>query len=292
MKRELLRSIRQVRLLVAITLTITGFRALPAQAQTIGYGWTEYGYFFPEGPIQPPGIEGGLWPSEASALAGLTAWSGFTVTSCNPTYQYSYWAPAQAWGANIENQREYLEYYEVYPACTPTPYGSLGTQWLSRVSYISPYTPSLVDPAPAGEVNANGVIADANALSASSNTVVGIAADGAAEIVVRISAPSAGTAIQLSVADENDNPAAAGSGNALGYLTTLLPSDGSSSTAGGQPITVTTVPVASGGAMAFAVYHAPKDFVRDGNSTDPTLSNRPEFVEVSAGGTVQTRSKL
>lgn len=97
----------------------------------------------------------------------------------------------------------------------------------------SQLTTSLLDPVPT-EVTADGINPDANALaSISNNTVVGIAADGAAEAVLEIQTPSAGTAVQLSLANESNNPAAAGSGNAFGYLTTLLPSDPSASTAAG-----------------------------------------------------------
>ena len=145
---------------------------------------------------------------------------------------------------------------------------------------------SLVDPVPTGEVSATGINADANGLSTASSTVVGVAADGATEIVVRVAAPSAGTSMQLSLADEKGTPAAPGSANALGYLTTLLPSDPAASTINGQPITVTTVPVAGGSAMAFAIYYVPKDFVRDGNSIDPYSVTRDVFVEVSSGGAI------
>lgn len=294
MKPELLRSIRHVGLLIAITLT--SFCALPAQAQTIGYGWLQEqnSYYFPVGPIQPSDIEGGLWSSEASALAGLTAWSGAIAGGCSTTTQDYWWAPTQAWGATIANEREYVEYYESPPACTPMPVGSLSVFWLKRVSYTSPYTTSLVDPATSvpSEVGASGVDPDAAGLAAISSTVAGVAADGAAEIVMRIAAPAAGTSIQLTLTDENGNPATAGSQSALGYLTTLLASDPPASTAQGQPITVTTVPIAGGGGMAFAVYYTPRDFVRDGNTTDSTLSNRPVFVETGVGGTVQTAQEI
>jgi len=135
------------------------------------------------------------------------------------------------------------------------------------------------------EVSSAGVIsADANSLSLVSSTVSGIAADGAAATVLRIAAPAAGTAFTLTLLDENGVAAGSGSDGALGYMTTLLPSDPPTSTAAGTPITVTSVALASGGSMAFAVYHAPKDFVRDGNALDSELPVRTVSVQLSGGG--------
>lgn len=165
------------------------------------------------------------------------------------------------------------------------------TRWLPRRQAVrlraASYAGSLVDRVPAGQVGVSGIIPDANALASISSTVVGIAADGAAEIVLRIPTPTAGTQIQLSLTEEDGSAAGAD-----GYLTTLLPSDPASSTLGGNPITVTSVPLSSGEAMAFAVYYTPKDFVRDGNSSDSSMATRDEFVDVSSGGSVQTQQEI
>lgn len=282
-------------------VALVAFLALPAQAQTMAYGWSYEGGLgpsnYPPGPISAP--PGGYWPSEASAVAGLTSYSEqtvplFSVTTCSSASPVRYyWTPIEDWGHTYVTGREYQMYQQTYPGCVPTPYPSTSEMYvLFGGALRSSYGTSLVDPVPAKEVSASGINADANGLAAISSTLAGVAADGATEIVVRIAAQSAGTTIQLSMADENAVPAAAGSGNALGYLTTLLPSDPAASTAGGQPITVTTVPVASGGAMAFAVYYVPKDFVRDGNSNDPSLATRNVFVAVSVGGAIQLEQPI
>jgi pimeloyl-ACP methyl ester carboxylesterase len=278
------------RIIWAGLTTLFGASMLPAQAQTVVYDW--------DWPAVASGpIQGAFFPSEATAAVALDKALGYPSGGCSASNQtYDFYGPVGDWGeagpSEGPNIREYNVYVEQYATgCVPTLTESpTTTAYLSRGPLKSPYTTSLVDPVPV-EVNGSGVNADANGLAAISSTVVGMAADGTTEIVVRISIPSAGTAVQLSLADENNNPAAAGSGNALGYLTTLLPSDGTYSTAGGRPITVTTVSTGNG-AMAFAVYHAPLDFVRDGNARDPSLPTRNVFVEISTGGTIQTEQSI
>jgi len=157
--------------------------------------------------------------------------------------------------------------------------------WLCLQS--GPLTPTLVDPVAAQDVTDGSITTNPNTLALISNTVFGAAADGTAEIVVKIAAPTAGTALTLTLLDENGNPAVAGSQNALGSLKTILTTDTPSSTVDGTPITVTTVAVTGGGSMAFAVYTPPKDFVRDNNSSDPLLPNRTVSVQITANDETQ-----
>ena len=203
----------------------------------------------------------------------------------------NYYPPPTGFGTSI-----YTEDVTVVPACVVNGKyvyygdGAPGTfgpnmPWLCGQS--GPLTTSLVDPAAAQEVAGNSINQNPNTVASISNTVLGVAADGTAEIVLRIDAPTAGTALTLSLVDENGNPAAAGSQNALGYLKTLLTTDAPASTAGGTPITVTTVAVTGSGSMAFAVYVPPKDFVRDNNSSDPILSVRTVSVQISGSGLSQ-----
>lgn len=44
--------------------------------------------------------------------------------------------------------------------------------------------------------------------------------------------------------------------------------------------------------MAFAVYYAPKDFVRDGNSNDSSIGVRDVFADASVGGVVQAEQPI
>jgi len=278
--------------LLSVVATLTAFYPLPVHAQTLcGAYW----YLWAGG--------GGPYPTQQAACIAYNNTSTTplglgTITETNAFSPGAQWGTPDASGNYPDHYCTDTETVSSNPqncqaiAAGEDPFPTCGTHVLpeaeSVLEQIYNYgcgnlAPSMIDPVPAGEVNAQGVIADANGLSTSSNTVVGIAADGAAEIVVRVAAPSAGTAMQLSLTDENGTPAPAGSANALGYLTTLLPSDGTASTAGGQPITVTTVSVASG-AMAFAVYHAPKDFVRDGNTNDTNAGIRNVLVQGAVGG--------
>lgn len=224
---------------------------------------------------------------------GVAVWwcTQFTVTY-PPSYIEHLSFATQAAPACLKSNGSYSynpNYGLPYPFAFPGPYD--GPIWYFYCSGTPELTTSLVDPVPADEVISTGINPDANGLAAISNTVAGIAADGAAEVVVRIAAPSAGSAIQLTLTDENGNPAPAGSGNALGYLTTLLQSDPAGSTAAGQPITVTTVSTGSG-AMAFAVYHAPADFVRDGNSDDPSYGSRVVLVQEDVGGVLKAEPQI
>ena len=147
---------------------------------------------------------------------------------------------------------------------------------------VSSVGTSLIDPVASNLIESNGdITANVTKLAASAQVVDGVAADDAAQVVVRIEGANVGDKLQLTLVDENGKQ---GTNNDLGYLATLLPVD---HPAVGGSISVTAVAIAAGSqrALAFAVFHAPADFVRLGNqnnvASDPAFSGRVERIQIS-----------
>lgn len=104
--------------------------------------------------------------------------------------------------------------------------------------------------------------------------VTGIAADGVAQVVIRVRAQSLGQVFTISLADQEG-----GSGEQIGWLTTVN---------GSEPDTTTQVQVAAGTVVgqekfAFAVYHAPVDFSR-GGAEDNARTRSVRFHTESQSG--------
>jgi hypothetical protein len=134
----------------------------------------------------------------------------------------------------------------------------------------------LVDPMP-DLVNqaGTGVLQDPESLANGGAVAIGIAADGAARLVIRIYANSPGD--HLTVALQGDGGANInGLPQPFGVLQTLLPIDG---TVSGAQLTVTAVST-SAGPMAFAQYFPPSDFSRGG--ADDTAPSRPIAIMVQS----------
>lgn len=108
----------------------------------------------------------------------------------------------------------------------------------------------------------------------------GAAADGVTQILVRILASKAGNTFNLSLLDENGNPADQSS---IGGLFQV----GEVPTSAANTLTATATDT-SGGAMAFAVYLAPSNFTRD--SSDDGLANRSVTLQI--GGTSQATTTI
>jgi len=131
------------------------------------------------------------------------------------------------------------------------------------------YDPTLVDPV-SQLLNAASITTDRDALSAQGRAVIGIAADGAAKIVMRVRLPFA-----MSVPVDFSLDAADGAGGTTGMET----EDGSLSTIDAQDASAKKVQVQSSEVnhvqWAFAIYNAPLDFVRartaDANSVTRDL---------------------
>jgi len=110
-------------------------------------------------------------------------------------------------------------------------------------------------------------------LAAQGRTVEGIAADGTAKLVLRIPANSSGEQIILTVFNDQVPSVASQTSDEDGALQSFDNSSIQSS------ITVSTVDT-SEGPMAFAIYHAPIDFVRPGLLADEALSERSVTIRV------------
>jgi pimeloyl-ACP methyl ester carboxylesterase len=152
----------------------------------------------------------------------------------------------------------------------------------------SPLTVSLLDPVPmyVGEAGINSDVDSLAALASVPQTVTGVAADGAAKVVVRVSVGNATGPITLRLSDE-DGPTTDSPG--AGYLT-ALPDNGSNSGATGGQITVNARNNGSGPATAFAVYHAPQDFVRVGVGADRGAATRTVSIQAVENGSSGTQS--
>ena len=154
-----------------------------------------------------------------------------------------------------------------------------GPAYFGDILYIKliPLAVSMVDPIADGLESGTGIVSDPVALKAASHMVNGVAADSATQVVLRVSGAQVGDLVQFTVSDEK-GPSSDGPG--AGYLTSL-PTGGSDSRTSGGIINVTAVDSGNGTAIAFAAYHSPSDFVRNGNVTDPTIKLRQVTIQAT-----------
>jgi hypothetical protein len=144
---------------------------------------------------------------------------------------------------------------------------------------------TLIDPIADGLVSSTGIASDPAALMGATHIVQGVAADSATQVVVRVTGIQLGDVVQLTLSDEN-GPSADGAG--AGYLTSLPAAGGADSRTSNGVINIGAVDAGNGSAAAFAVYHAPSDFVRAGGANDPASKLRN--VTIQATYTTTTRS--
>ena len=116
---------------------------------------------------------------------------------------------------------------------------------------------TFLDPVP-DLLDGNAIITAPSVLATLGTQVWGIAADGAARVVLRIPAHNVGERFQVTLSDD-------------GWL---------SSVNGSEVTTQFTAVSAAGTAMAFAVYHAPPDFSRGGDE-DNLPSRQVNFTAAS-----------
>jgi len=155
--------------------------------------------------------------------------------------------------------------------------------------------PTLVDPTPNAGVSlldGSNVVSDlappgtnglsgADRLATQGRAIVGVAADGVAEAVIRIPAVNVGDTFTLTVMTEpNDNGTTQASAS--------VPEDGGLAPTGPLPnfqstTTVTAVATQSSGPWAFAVYRAPLDFARTGNNADAGAAQKSIVIKTSDG---------
>jgi triacylglycerol esterase/lipase EstA (alpha/beta hydrolase family) len=142
---------------------------------------------------------------------------------------------------------------------------------------------TLIDPIADGLVTSAGIAPDPAPIMSATHIVQGVAADSATQVVVRVTGMQLGDVVQLTLSDEN-GPSADGAG--AGYLTSL-PAAADSRTSNGV-INIGAVDTGNGSAAAFAIYHAPSDFVRAGNTSD--AASKLRNVTIQATYTTTARS--
>ena len=135
-------------------------------------------------------------------------------------------------------------------------------------------------PAPAGGKSG------ADRLATQGRIVSGVAADGVAEVVIRIPASQVGQAFTLTVQTEPKDDGST-------QPSTSVAEDGGLAATGSAPnfqssVTVSAVATSSLGPYAFAVYRAPLDFVRAGNTYDAALGQKSIVITTSGQQTAVT----
>ena len=144
---------------------------------------------------------------------------------------------------------------------------------------------SLLDPVPlfghTSLLDGLRITADTDLLVASTQIVNGVAADGVTQVVVRfdVTGGSNGQNVQFALFNDQGVPALSNSPTEDGYLTSL------DLTQSGNTISVPTSQTSpSSDEFAFAIYHAPIDFVRPNNQNDPPATNRAVSIQVQVQG--------
>ncbi|MGH8225282.1 MAG: esterase/lipase family protein [Gammaproteobacteria bacterium] len=136
-------------------------------------------------------------------------------------------------------------------------------------------TATLSDPVPV-LLNGSRVTTDVTRLAVGARPVQGVAADGVSEIVVAVTADTAGQQFTFTV--YNDQSAPSASTAADGALAAV----GSTDFDHGQLVTTTVT--TNLGAMAFVIYRAPLDFARPGGGDDALASRAVSIHWSLAGG--------
>jgi hypothetical protein len=222
-----------------------------------------------------------------SAQPGQTIHFGFTTLPRQvEVLQACDQAVDAACGMAVRGSTNFLDYYEnaarrprlgaggrrATPATTicqgPDTYFNLITGPVAIPGQVS--GPQAVDPVP-DLLTGNDILQDPESLATLGTPVTGITADGAARLVLR--APAANTGDMVTLTLFNDQNAQSSSSVDDGTLASI---DG---TIVSSQIQVTAVST-NEGPMAFALYFPPTDFVRENNTNDTTIYQRPLSVQI------------
>jgi pimeloyl-ACP methyl ester carboxylesterase len=170
--------------------------------------------------------------------------------------------------------------YKVYGMSSACLYSAGPGTWSGGPSPTTTLTPTptgtptpiatLVDPVP-DLMDGSGVSQATPSLATLGYEVKGVAADGVAEVLVRIKAPTTGDQFQLTV---QPPPGTIYSSNEYGALSAV-----NDQISWGDAVNVKAVPTDSG-EMGFALYRAPADFPRAGG-IDNSETARTVTIEVS-----------
>jgi probable HAF family extracellular repeat protein len=145
---------------------------------------------------------------------------------------------------------------------------------------ISSYCGILVDPVP--DLLNDLESQNFPALAVGGRAVQGVAADGVAELLIRIPAQSASDQFTLTLLDDQGNPISNTDTDNYGGLFDV------GGTCCNSAFTVFAKDTSATGppATAFALYRAPRDFVRLNNSGDATADHRTLTLKVESGGQI------
>ena len=144
--------------------------------------------------------------------------------------------------------------------------------WMAGARPAAAASFAMVDPVPA-LLNGPAVTTDIATLATGGAAVSGVAAEGVAEMVLRVNASAVGENFTFSVINDQNQPS------------TSIDDDGALGAIGAAPIDQSAVTVASvttgAGPMAFVIYRAPLDFARAGGGDD-TLTRRAVTIQWTA----------
>lgn len=168
--------------------------------------------------------------------------------------------------------------------------GYAGANYVTFIVSTSPIAPAqvaMLDPTSMAAFTPDGGLPNSpSELATGGNAVMGAAADGVAQVLIRI--PGSSGNVQLTLLNGQGMTSNVPLND--GYLTSL---DGTQSTKTTNPISIQVDP---GTSLAFAVYHAPIDFARPPtNKVDPNTSpdakvlTRNVAVQIQAGALTQTQ---
>jgi pimeloyl-ACP methyl ester carboxylesterase len=143
----------------------------------------------------------------------------------------------------------------------------------------APVSIVFVDPVPA-LVQGTAINQTPDALATLGTVVQGVAADGVATVVLRITTANVGDTISLTLLNDSQQPSTSPCGPGQpcedGFLSNI---DGSGAVSS-LTLTSSANPTGSGSPMAFALYTAPIDFVRSGKS-DSGTGQRQVFFQAN-----------
>jgi pimeloyl-ACP methyl ester carboxylesterase len=206
-----------------------------------------------DGNTRPPNDEGTPWSLQNSVLGGET-WVRTVIKTVDVS------AATQSGDATVQ-----FQITDVVPAG--------GFEGAVGGTFAVGGSMDILDPIPELQ-NGNQIFGDPDSLATLGAPVTGIAADGAARVVLRIRAVAPGQSITLSLL--NDQGAVSSSAAADGTLATI---DGTPASGQLQLTAVYTLE----GPLAFAVYKPPIDFNRPGVD-DSSPSRTVSFQVTSASG--------
>jgi pimeloyl-ACP methyl ester carboxylesterase len=254
-------------------------------------------------PLQciPSGVTNSPLPP-ALALYFMDTAEGFvnvtpdTITPLSPTVN-NLLTVFQSFFNTTANQIQLIEsravFYQITDGTTPSPFfsflaapkGDVKSAQCDGVLF-SPNQISMVDPVPDLVQNFSVIGATGNnveLLALHGTSAQGVAADGAAQLLLRIPTLNVGDQVTLSLQDDQSPSQATADTDSYGALGFAGDSSQTINQNKLSQISVTALST-NEGPMAFAVYRAPRDFPR-ASGQDANANQRKAFIKVQSNGT-------